>query len=502
MGPREPYKNGGGTNCEHKFRARLPVIHAVDSSDGPSAFFPLFLKMADDQREESLQGTVAEKVEASPKLLLNGEEVFTACSDHDVAASSHSEDEVDRKYRHSPIDSHSDNDIKDGAEPFQPPSEELSEKIVSQVEFYLGNDNLAKDAFLLKHVRRNKEGYVNLKLITSFKKVKTLTKDYRVVAEALEKSKELSMNSEKTKVRRNVALPSELLERNPGRTVVVTRIETPTMESVSEIFSKCGEIELIRIIRPGKAIPVDLKSYFTKHPELEKETTAVVAFETMAAAARACSEVSREGGMKVVELGKQGAKKEKSKSKTKSKERGSDAGRDSDEEHDESTKKRRNRKKNRRVQELLGRNSDDSFSSSCSSDTDSSYSSFSTCRRRHNGGNHTPDRAGSPTGSPRPMGFAAARRSPQSSPELPRKLANINVKEGSNSAPNSPWSQRRKFVSPNSNHSPHTSPLADSTSPRHRMIQLEGVERLPKGPDGTKGFHAGLGRGRPLVAVA
>lgn len=463
--------------------------------------------MADDQREESLQGKNAEKVEASPKLLLNGQEVSsTACSDHDVAGSSHSEDEVDRKYRRSPVDSHSDNDGKDGTEPFQPPSDELAEKIVSQVEFYLGDDNLAKDAFLLKHVRRNKEGYVNLKLITSFKKVKTLTKDYRVVAEALEKSKELSLNSEKTKVRRNVPLPSELLERNPGRTVVVTRLENATMEGVSEIFSKCGEIELIRIIRPGKPIPADLKSYFAKHPELEKETTAVVAFETMAAAARACSELSKEGGMKVVELGKHGAKKEKSKSKTKSKERGSDGGRDSDEEHDVSKKKRRNRKKDKRVQELMGKNSDDSLSSSCSSDTDNSYSSFSTCRRRYNsGGSPTPERAGSPTTSPRTLGIGA-RRSPQSSPELPRKLANISVKEGSNSAPNStpnsPWSQRRKFGSPNSSHSQKSSPLVDSTSPRHRMIQLEGVQRLPKGPDGTRGFHAGFGRGRPIIAVA
>jgi len=461
--------------------------------------------MADDQKEESVPGAVAEMVEASPKLLINGEE-FAACSDHDVAGSSHSEEEADHKYTHSLIDSHSDNDVKDGTEPFQPPSEELSEKIVSQVEFYLSDDNLAKDAFLLKHVRRNKEGYVNLKLITSFKKVKTLTKDYRVVAKALEKSKELSLNSEKTKVRRNAALPSELLERNPGRTVVVTGLENASMESVSEIFSKCGEIELIRIVRPGKVIPVDLKSYFTKHPELETETCAVVAFETMAAAARACSEISKEGGMKVVELGKQGAKKEKSKSKLKSKDKGSDVARDSDEEHDESTKKRRNRKKNKRLQELIGKNSDDSFSSSCSSDTDNSYSSFSTCRRRYNNeGNHTPDRSGSPVGgspSPRPTGVGSWR-SPQSSPELSRKkLANSAVKEGSNSAPNSPWSQRRKFGSPNSGHSPHTSPLVDSTSPRHKMIQLEGVERLPRGPDGTKGFHQGFGRGRPLVTVA
>ncbi|XP_068693638.1 la-related protein 6-like [Montipora capricornis] len=459
--------------------------------------------MADDLREESDTVAVAEMVEASPRLLLNGKE-FATFSDHDVAGSSHSEDEGDRKYTHSPIDSHSDNDTKDGSEPFQPPSQELSEKIVSQVEFYLSDENLAKDAFLLKHVRRNKEGYVNLKLITSFKKVKTLTKDFRVVAEALEMSTKLSMNSERTKVKRNTSLPSELLERNPGRTVVVTGLENPSMESVSEIFSKCGEIELIRIVRPGKATPSDLKMYFTKHPELETETCAVVAFETMAAAARACSEISKEGGMKVVELGKQGARKEKSKTKSKSKDKGRDAGRDSDEEHDDSGNKRRNRKKDKRLQELIGKNSDDGFSSSCSSDTDNSYSSFSSCRRRYNnGGNQTPDRSGSPirgSPSPRPMSVGG-RRSPQSSPELSRKFGNLNAKEGSSSAPNSPWSQRRKFGSPNSSHSSQTSPLVDSTSPRHRMIQLEGVERLPKGPDGTKGFN-GLGRGRPLVTVA
>ena len=64
--------------------------------------------MADDQKEESVDVAVAVTVavEASPKLLINGEE-FTACSDHDVAGSSPSEDEVDRKYTHSPIDSHS-----------------------------------------------------------------------------------------------------------------------------------------------------------------------------------------------------------------------------------------------------------------------------------------------------------------------------------------------------------------------------------------------------------
>lgn len=42
---------------------------------------------------------------------------------------------------------------------------------MSHVEFYLSDENLAKDTFLLKHVQKNKMGFVSIKLPTSFKKV-------------------------------------------------------------------------------------------------------------------------------------------------------------------------------------------------------------------------------------------------------------------------------------------------------------------------------------------
>ena len=49
------------------------------------------------------------------------------------------------------------------------------------MEFYFSNANITKDKFLLKHVKRNKEGFVSLKLISSFKRVKHLCKDWRQV---------------------------------------------------------------------------------------------------------------------------------------------------------------------------------------------------------------------------------------------------------------------------------------------------------------------------------
>ena len=450
--------------------------------------------MAEAQNGEPVieEGTLS--VEASPKLLVNGTECV-AVSDH-----FNSSEEDDHKPRSSLTDS--ENERRGTPEPFEPPSEELKEKITAQVEQYLSDENLAKDAFLLKHVRRNKEGFVNLKLITSFKRVKALTKDHRVVAEALKLSTKLSLNAEEKKVKRNVPLPLELLERNPGRTVVATKIQNPCFETVSELFSKCGEITLIRITRPGKPVPSDLKAYFTKNPELENEVCAVVEFETMAAAARACSELSKENGMHVVELGR-AAKKEKVKAKPKSKDRGSDTGKDSEDELEHKSRRRRNKKnKDKRLQEVMASRSDGS--SSCSSDTDSPYSAFNSCRRRYNSGGSGPETHLSPAGTPRSSQVGSWRdgRSPQSSPEpTRRRLADTSHREGSSSAPNSPWSQRRKNASPNA-HASGKSPLADSEPVRHRMVQLEGIQRLPKGPDGTRGFHSNFGRERTLLAVA
>lgn len=62
-------------------------------------------------------------------------------------------------------------------ESWKPPDPELIQKLVAQIEYYLSDENLEHDAFLLKHVRRNKLGFVSVKLLTSFKKVTTKCPD-------------------------------------------------------------------------------------------------------------------------------------------------------------------------------------------------------------------------------------------------------------------------------------------------------------------------------------
>lgn len=174
-------------------------------------------------------------------------------------------------------------------EAFEVPDDEMCEKIIEQVEFYFSNENILKDAFLLKHVRRNKEGFVSLKLVSSFKRVRQLTKDWRVVGDAIKrKSVKIELNDLGTKIRRLEALPV-YDETTPSRTVVATGLpyDKYTVEKVSELFSKCGEISLIRVLRPGGPIPADVRQFINKHPELQQNECALIEFTESSSARRA-----------------------------------------------------------------------------------------------------------------------------------------------------------------------------------------------------------------------
>merc|ERR1719435_899792 len=191
--------------------------------------------------------------------------------------------------------------------PFTEPDDDLCEKITQQVEFYFSDANITKDKFLLKHVKRNKEGFVSLKLISSFKRVKHLTKDWRQVAFAIKKcSKRLEVNDLETKVRRLEELPP-YDETTPSRTIVVLNLpmDRPTIEGVAEIFAACGEIVLVRILRPGNPIPADIKLYVAKHPEMTTKVCALVEYERTEFAQKAVQELNNteeEDKMKVMEL--------------------------------------------------------------------------------------------------------------------------------------------------------------------------------------------------------
>lgn len=386
------------------------------------------------------------------------------------------------------------------------------------MDFYFSDANILKDSFLLKHVRRNKEGYVNLKLITSFKKMKTLTRDYRIVAYSLRKlSRILEVNAEGNKARRKEPLPN-YDETKSSRTVVAVNLpvdENANMNDVATVFKDCGEIVMLQIHKPGKSIPSDVKKYLSRHPELANKLCAVIEFEKHANAAKAV-EMSTEGddwstGLRVVMLAA-------SKSQPQ-------PGDDSESESEKKQKKR-NKKKTQRSAVINKEN--EGFSSGSEGDIkmprprsrNSSFGSdgsmpgrlgftrallsptshpdkqfipppISSQRRRSMPLPQSP-LVVSPKTTPKASPKPSPKSSPRASPEM-RRRANSGSVNGSNNGDggtgSSPWVQRRIQASR------EMSPLA-----RYGR-QEENLIRLPRGPEPGKGFNGGKGRGRPAILI-
>ncbi|XP_036391647.1 la-related protein 6a [Megalops cyprinoides] len=455
----------------------------------------------------------------------------------DFLGGSCSEDEAARLYKNSGVGT-SGGELDE--ESWQPPDPELMEKLVTQIEYYMSDENLEHDAFLLKHVRRNKMGFVSVKLLTSFKKVKHLTRDWRTTAYALRQSKLLELNDEGRKVRRLQPVPVFASENLPSRMLLLSELQRwpelgvaleggagdggdggggaqqeRLMELLLKAFGAYGHIASVRILKPGKDLPPDLKKLSSRYSQLGSEECAIVEFEEVEAAMKAHEAVvgEEEGestlGVKVVLIGTKPPKKKMPKERA----------------HEEGGM-RKSRSLNLRVRELqyLG---DESTCSS--SEADSNPTSPRVVRKTQSLNKLSPTGGGfsfmqnnhlSPGVSPRSSPWSSPRVSPRASPCPQRKTLQVQksplANEGwlspepsrrwadyssdSSVTPSgSPWVQRRRHVV-SMESSPVGSPMlgrkiqnADGLPP--------GVVRLPRGPDGTRGFHSALvgGRGKPAA---
>lgn len=171
----------------------------------------------------------------------------------------------------------------------------LRASLIKQVEDYLSDKGLANDLFLLKHVKRHRDGYVSLKLLSGYKKVKKLSRNWRVIAIALRGSTLLQVNEEGTKVRRRNPLPSSLLYDAPAsRALVAVNVPTThaTMGGLATLFGAYGGVASLQVIRPkpGGGVPPELQSLLLRLPEVATTTSAIVEYEDVWGAVRALQE--------------------------------------------------------------------------------------------------------------------------------------------------------------------------------------------------------------------
>ncbi|XP_071753473.2 la-related protein 6a [Centroberyx gerrardi] len=438
----------------------------------------------------------------------------------DFLGGSCSEDEIGRHDKSSGAGT-SGGELEE--ESWQPPDPDLIQKLVAQIEYYLSDENLEHDAFLLKHVRRNKLGFVSVKLLTSFKKVKHLTRDWRTTAYALRHSTILELNDEGRKVRRRSMVPVFASESLPSRMLLLSDLQSwpelaaleggngdnggseggatqqeQLMKLLLKAFGTYGAIASVRVLKPGKDLPPDLKRLSGRYTQLGTEECAIVEFEEVEAAVKANEAAGSEDGgagplgLKVVLIGTKPPKKKVPKERPR-----------------EEGGMRKSRSLNSRVRELQYHGEDSACSSS---ETESNPTSPRLARKSRSCNKLSPTTAGisfqnnhlSPGVSPRNSPWSSPRASPcpqrksphsqksplasegRLSPEPGRRWADYSS-DSSLTPSGSPWVQRRRQVASQES-SPVGSPMlgrkiqnADGLPP--------GVMRLPRGPDGTRGFH-------------
>ncbi|MBN3306130.1 LARP6 protein, partial [Amia calva] len=291
------------------------------------------------------------------------------------------------------------------------------------------------------------------------------------------------------------------------------------METAMKLFGNHGAISSLRILRPGKELPPELKKYAKKHSELGRRVCAVVEFEYLEGARKAYEAFRAEQGLgfvkgvKVALLGSRGTRK-------------SCYSQDPEESEDpeESVDRVASKKPTRKVKYLPYLSEDSSVYSS--SESDFAPASPKPVRRVA----RPQALYGSPLAVQRPQPSYSSRPdpfgSPLSSPLLPRKLFagghvpsplvapdfgsspvavgsigdgprwSVDGSPDSGVLVSSPWVQRRKTAAQIFFPEKPGPPLP-GLGRRSQVLVV--VVRQPLGPDGTRGFHNCIGRGNFLL---
>ncbi|KAA8519507.1 hypothetical protein F0562_013763 [Nyssa sinensis] len=191
-------------------------------------------------------------------------------------------------------------------------TDELRDKIIKQVEYYFSDENLPTDNFLMKYMTKDKEGFVPITVIASFRKMKKLIQDKSLIAAALRESSLLVVSSNGKKVKR--LHPLEAKDPKLCTVLVENLPEDHSIENIQRIFGEAGNIKNICIRDPHAVNEIRKRTIAEKL--LSGKLHALVEYETLEAAEKSVAMLNNEQdwryGMRVKllkQMGKHGQKK-------------------------------------------------------------------------------------------------------------------------------------------------------------------------------------------------
>lgn len=130
--------------------------------------------------------------------------------------------------------------------------------------------------------------------------MKCLTRNWRVTLYALQFSKLLELNEDGTKVRRKDPIPESFVNIPLNKTLLAWNVlsceesgssslllQENFLDTITKLFGTFGDIACIRIFRPGKNLPSAVKKSTSSYPELLSRWCALVEYERLKSARKA-----------------------------------------------------------------------------------------------------------------------------------------------------------------------------------------------------------------------
>ncbi|KAL5577217.1 hypothetical protein UlMin_018916 [Ulmus minor] len=188
-------------------------------------------------------------------------------------------------------------------------TEDLKQRIIKQVEYYFSDENLPTDKHMLNFIKKNKEGFVHIGIIASFRKMKKLTRDISLIAAALRESSCLVVSSDGKKVKRFHPLTLNEVRDSKLYTVLVENLpDDHSEENIRRVFGEAGKIKNICV---HDLLSVEESSKGDKGEKFfSSKLHALVEYETQEAAEKAVATLNNEedwrSGMRVKLLKRMG----------------------------------------------------------------------------------------------------------------------------------------------------------------------------------------------------
>ncbi|KAK2641614.1 hypothetical protein Ddye_023377 [Dipteronia dyeriana] len=130
-------------------------------------------------------------------------------------------------------------------------SDESTQKILNQVEYYFSDLNLATTDHLMRFIHKDPDGYVPISVVASFKKIKAVISSNSQLAGILRNSSKLLVSEDGKKVKRQYPLTESDMEELQSRIVVAENLpEDHCHQNLMKIFSAVGSVKSIRTCLP------------------------------------------------------------------------------------------------------------------------------------------------------------------------------------------------------------------------------------------------------------